>query len=751
MAFGQFEDTETTLRRGDNALGQGRFDVAQSIYQGALSSHPNLKVSSWRCRNVAEANIRATHPNLKAGADWLQRAVDQDPNDIPSRERLGTLLLQVGETGRAATQYRFLMDENPDNPRYVLGLAEALRNSGQYDEGAKLVSAALQKQPNDASLRVEYARNLLYQRQYAAAKDQYQQVLHWYPSNVDALIGLGKTYSWQGNQQPALEQYQKALVAAPGNYDALVGQGFSLIWSGRQSEAIPMLERANSRHPEVAEVREALKRLNVVNIFTGDVSAGAPEWPIQGPSTSGLPKRASEKGRGNVNSAWNPPAPEPASTSPDSTGKSQPRNAPPPLSSPQPGRSMLWVVVMGLTVLVAVFVVVAFFLFFLPTMQNKKKGKTAIEARLAETKPEPSPVEQWARLEEFSRPERTPREPRSYRPLPPKAPAAPLPLSELLPPPPPSQEIDPETVLPVAFDSAVNHVTETLSAAPAISQELEASQSAPGVVEPGAPAPRPPRRRRGTAASSDQPWWRDLSNPDLVKSAQPEMMPAATPAPPKPPSPFLDVPDEIVLPSDAPNPLMPSSEKPVPPEEPPPARPFTVVLSRALERAGDGQLEEPAEPIKTEGPSLAEYPPNGNGSGTLRSAATARTPAHEVSRELKNANVVIVGCGVMVTHYRAILKAAGADVRAFTFWDLAMSSMRKRHADVLLIDGDALDGFTPAQMYTSSQVERYMYGSILVAVSSEEDRSTLPEDVILAHSLTDEDLRNRFVESLQVS
>jgi hypothetical protein len=44
-----------------------------------------------------------------------------------------------------------------------------------------------------------------------------------------------------------------------------------------------------------------------------------------------------------------------------------------------------------------------------------------------------------------------------------------------------------------------------------------------------------------------------------------------------------------------------------------------------------------------------------------------------------------------------------------------------------------------------------MYGSILVGISSEEDRSTLPEDVILAHSLTDDDLRSRFVESLQAS
>lgn len=424
---------------------------------------------------------------------------------------------------------------------------------------------------------------------------------------------------------------------------------------------------------------------------------------------------------------------------------------------------MLWVVGMGVTVLVAVFVVAAFFLFFLPTVRNKKEGKTAIETRMAETKlPEPSPVEQWARLEEFSRPERVIREPKSYRPLPPKAPAAPLPIAELLPPPAkPKVEPESEPVVPLLAEAAMTAPAE-VSAMPAmISQATEVRQPEPGTVpdlgvveEPNTSAPRAPRRRRGAPASSDRPWWRDLSNPDLIKSVnqvEPEAAPATAPQPPpRPLSPFLDVPDEIVLPADAPNPLMPASEKPAPPEEPPPARPFTVVLSRALERAGDGQLEEPPEPIKREEPLEAEIPANGNGGRASRPAA-APHPLPPVSRELKDANVVIVGCGVMVTHYRAILKAAGADVRTFTFWDLAMSSMRKRHADVLLIDGDALDGFTPAQMYTSSQVERYMYGSILVGISSEEDRSTLPEDVILAHSLTDDDLRNRFVESLQAS
>ncbi len=753
-AFGQFEDPETTLARGDTALGQGRFDVAQSIYQGVLNANPNLKLSSWRCRNIAEANIRATHPNLRAGADWLQRAVDLAPNDVSNRERLATVLLQTGATDGAAAQYRFLIGKSPDNPEYILGLAAALRESGQYQAGASLLSATLQNQPNDPSLRVEYARNLLYQRQFSAAIEQYNQVLRWYPNDIDALVGLGKTYSWQGNQQLALEQYQKALVADPGNYDALVAQGFSLIWSGRQNEALPMLERANSRHPEVAEVRDALKRLGAVNVFTGDVSAGPPEWPILSPTMKKLP----EPKRGKDSTAWIPPSPEPAGGAADSSAPRGPSSAPPPASGPQQGRSMLWVVGMGLTVMVSVFIVVAFFLFYLPTLRNKKAGKTAVAARVAEAKPQPNPVEQWARLEEFSRTSKVERPPKSYRPVAPAPKTAPLSLSELLPPPKPSgPEIEPgpEATIPTSTGSAAPAVAPN-SPGPALHATAAPVEAAPDVA-----APKPPRRRRG-AAPADKPWWRDLSNPDLAKPAQPAEPEianiAAIPpeAPARPRSPFLDVPDDVVMPSNAPNPLTPASERPSLPEEPPPARPFTQVLSRALERAGDGQAAEPQEPFKPEETDEweeAEYMPNGNGSGRAHAAAPAPAfePAPPISHALNEASVVIVGCGVMVSHYRGILKSAGADVRAFTFWDLAMSSMRKRRADVLLIDGDALDGFTPAQMYTSAQVERYMFGSVLVGISSDEDRTSLPDDVVLSHSLADDELRQRFAESLQAS
>ncbi len=739
LLFGQYEDPETAMRRADTALGQGRFDVAQSIYDGVLRLNPNLAVSPWRCRNIAEANVRATHANLKAATDWLQRAVDQAPNDNAGRERLAEILLQSSEPARAAAQYRSLFKKNPANPRYVQGLATALRNLGEYDEAASLLSSTLEKQPGDVGLRVEYARNLAYQHQFQAARDQFAMVLKYVPDTLDAQIGLAKVYSWEGNQQQALVEYGKALLRDPDNYDALVGQAFALIWSGRQNEALPILERANSRHPENAEVRDALKKAGGITILTSDVRTGEPAWPILSPSTKKAPEKIARAGRGGVPDSSKGMDTTESATEPVK-GADQP--VPVPNGGAAAGHSVVWVVGMGLATLVAVFAVAGFLLFFLPTRGQKKAPPKPV-VRPAP----PRPLEPWSRLEEFSRsPVEPPKPAKSLIPA-----SSPLALSELLPAPrPPISEPEPEPAP---------------KPEPAVAAPPEPATASVASAEPDTPSTsRAPRRRRGV---TDRPWWRDLPASDAdspVNQDEPLVtLPPARPVvaePSIPPitAPYDDGTGTVVVPADHPNPLTPAAERPAPPEEPPPARPFTMVLSRALERAGDGQAEEPADPVKSLESHEEEeddYVPSGNGRG--RSAPKTPEPAPEAevevetSQMLADADIVIVGCGVMVSHYRIVLKAAGADVRTFTFWDLAMSSMRKRRADVLLIDGDALDGLTPVQMYTSAQIERYMFGSILVGISSDEDRSSLPEDVVLPHSLTDDDLRNRFVASLQAS
>ena len=727
LAFGQFEDSETALRRADTALGQGRFDVALAIYERVLRDNPNLAISAERCRNIADANIRATHQNLKAGVDWLQRAADQAPDDENTRQKLADALLRNSDNARAANQYRLLLGKYPANQQYIIGLAVAQRNQGQLDDAATLLSSTLKDHPDYKLVRLEYGRNLSYQHDFKGATEQYQQILKNEPDNLQARLGMAKVLSWQGNQEKALVEYDKVLQRDSGNYDALVGEAFSLIWTGRQAEAIPILERANSRHPEDTEVRDALKRLGGVTVLTGEVRAGDVPLPIlppagRRPTTTHTSSSVIEpKSAKPLPPEKTPPQPEPV----QDTSQAQSSNA-------GERRTIWWVVGMGAMIMLGVFAVAGFLLFLLPSMREKREAANkSISNPIADYK---KPVEPWVRLEEFSR---TPREESSK--------SSPAPPERVVPEPEP---------LPIATPA------ETLKAALDRSNGTEpATERSNGDSSPV----REPRRRRGAA---ERPWWRELPIPDQVTSIVPDKNESVAPVSTAPGYPLPVKPaasptmidaydaDTVVLPAGAANPLVPASERPHVAEEPPPSRPFTLVLSRALERAGDGQIQEPsldeAELLPSathDGLSVTSDLPKSHKQGSEGEAEVSPADAATL-KALQGSSAVIVGCGVMVGHYRALLRGAGIDVRLFTFWDLAMTSMRKRRADILIIDGDALDGFTAKQMYTSAQVEKYMFRVLLVGVASDDDKSALPEEVVLPHSLSDDDIRARLVDSL---
>ena len=723
LVFGQFEDSETALRRADTALGQGRFDVALGIYERVLRENPNIAVSAERCRNIADANIRATHQNLKAGIDWLQRAADQVPDDENTRQKLADALLRNGDNARAANQYRLLLGKYPDNQQYIVGIAVAQRNQGQLEEAATLLSSTLKEHPDYKLVRLEYGRNLSYQHDFKAATEQYQEVLKKEPDNLQARLGMAKVFSWQGNQEKALVEYDKVLQRDSGNYDALVGEAFSLIWTGRQAEAIPILERANSRHPEDTEVRDALKRLGGVTVLTGEVRAGDVPLPILPPAGRRPTNPRASASTSETKSA-KPLPPEKTPPQPEAA----PETAPAQTSNAGERRTIWWVLGMGVMIMVAVFAVAGFLLFLVPSMREKRKAANlAISNPIGDHK---KPVEPWVRLEEFSR---------SPREEPPKAPTV------------PPKPVVAEPPLPIATPA------ETLKAA------LDRSNGTEQTAEPSngdsSPA-RGPRRRRGVA---ERPWWRELPTPDQVTSILPESKESSAPDPgytlpvkPAPAPSMIDAydADTVVLPAGATNPLAPASERPHVVEEPPPNRPFTLVLSRALERAGDGQAEESsldeAESLQSSTPDESSVDARDTKSHLQVSESDADVSPTDAAtlKALQGSTAVIVGCGVMVGHYRALLRGAGIDVRLFTFWDLAMTSMRKRRADILIIDGDALDGFTAKQMYTSAQVEKYMFGVLLVGVASDDDKSALPEEVVLPHSLSDDDIRTRLVDSL---
>jgi len=133
--------------------------------------------------------------NRRADAIEVYRKFPDDPG---ARERLGELLLEGGDTAKAIPELEASVAKSPTAAnRYALATAYIQNN--EYAKAEPLIQAALEQEPGDLALRMNYARVLRQQKKYAPAADQFSQIVKAKPDDArpDASAqGLAQVESW---------------------------------------------------------------------------------------------------------------------------------------------------------------------------------------------------------------------------------------------------------------------------------------------------------------------------------------------------------------------------------------------------------------------------------------------------------------------------------------------------------------------------------------------------------------------------
>ncbi|MET3134028.1 tetratricopeptide (TPR) repeat protein [Oxalobacteraceae bacterium GrIS 1.11] len=123
----------------------------------------------------------------------------------------------IGERARAGEEARLALRLKPESELAVLTLAQVLAEPVAV---GKLLTAFLEQNPGAREVRSAYARLLVEQKQYDAARRQFLVLLKAQPENVATLYALGIT-SIQVNEPAQAESYFKqflaVLAARPGD------------------------------------------------------------------------------------------------------------------------------------------------------------------------------------------------------------------------------------------------------------------------------------------------------------------------------------------------------------------------------------------------------------------------------------------------------------------------------------------------------------------------------------------------------
>lgn len=196
-----------------------------------------------------EAN-KGNHEQALAIARQIQKNNSKSPVGY---ELEGNLLIAQKKPDLAVKAFEQAFAISKTGPLMVK-LHASLSQAGKSKEASTRLNQWLKEHPDDAATRVYLAETYVAEKQNKSAIDQYQTILSQNPKYVPALNNLAWLYQ-QEKDPRALEYAEKANQLAPENPGILDTLGWILVEQGDTKRGLPLLQKASTLAPQVAEIR----------------------------------------------------------------------------------------------------------------------------------------------------------------------------------------------------------------------------------------------------------------------------------------------------------------------------------------------------------------------------------------------------------------------------------------------------------------------------------------------------------------
>jgi tetratricopeptide (TPR) repeat protein len=149
-------------------------------------------------------------------------------------------LTQQGKNGDAIAVYQNLLKAPLDPALQFTAQSElALLYAYQkdYNNSFQLYDQLLQQQPNNQTVKLQYAEILSWGKRYRESIRYYDEILQVTPENAPAQLGRAEVLSWDGQYAKAIAAYQKILQTQPKHEKARIGLAQVRHWRGDLDQA----------------------------------------------------------------------------------------------------------------------------------------------------------------------------------------------------------------------------------------------------------------------------------------------------------------------------------------------------------------------------------------------------------------------------------------------------------------------------------------------------------------------------------
>lgn len=235
-----------------NAMGDAKRALAAFVL--ATRYNPTL-VASWQ----AQADL------FKAGGQIAE--ADQALAQLERIKSLPRELLAVtnhlyeGRILKAEEIVRSFLQKHPRNIEGMRLLADIGSRLGVHEDADFLLETAIELDPDNIQLRIDYIQVLRKRQKYAAALAQAESLLALDPSSpvFQSLYAIESMQA--GDYETALGAFDKVLMTLPGDPATLTSRGHALKTYGRSDAAITSYQEALRTDPSNGDAWYALANL----------------------------------------------------------------------------------------------------------------------------------------------------------------------------------------------------------------------------------------------------------------------------------------------------------------------------------------------------------------------------------------------------------------------------------------------------------------------------------------------------------
>jgi tetratricopeptide (TPR) repeat protein len=272
----------------ERAAAWGELGLAFMAYQytaealAALTNAHRLAPDDWRWRYLL-GYVHDTEGRQEEAVRQYEATLEERPDYVPARIRLGRLRLALGEVEAAEAQFRRALEQAPGFPAALEGLGRAATARDDHAEAVRRFRQALAAAPDASSLHYLLGQALrragdleAAQRELARAGDAEVQISDPLLSQVAGRAESAQFYLVQAAEAAADERFEQAagafqrvLEIDPESFAAHRGLGYVLERLGDETGSERHMRRALETAGTPAEEAEAAAILGNLAVARG--------------------------------------------------------------------------------------------------------------------------------------------------------------------------------------------------------------------------------------------------------------------------------------------------------------------------------------------------------------------------------------------------------------------------------------------------------------------------------------------------